>query len=51
MQKECPLCGDLMTLRAREVVERLPGSAQEIRSVVREWVCRECEHFEEVDDA
>jgi C4-type Zn-finger protein len=50
MQKECPLCGDLMRLQTRETVSRVPGSNQEVRTVVREWVCRECDYFEEDEE-
>jgi C4-type Zn-finger protein len=50
MQKECPMCGDRMTLHTRETVTRVPGTSQEIRTVVREWVCQECEYFEEADE-
>jgi C4-type Zn-finger protein len=49
MQKECPLCGERMRLETRETVSRVPGSAQEIKSVTKEWVCRECDYFEEAD--
>ncbi len=50
MQKECPLCGERMRLETRETVSRVPGSPQEVRTVVREWVCRECDYFEEADE-
>jgi C4-type Zn-finger protein len=50
MQRECPLCGDRMTLHTRENVSRVPGTAQEVRTVVREWVCRECDYFEEAEE-
>ena len=50
MEKDCPLCGERMHLHARENVTRVPGSAQEVRSVVREWMCRECDYFEEADE-
>ena len=50
MQKECPLCGDMMTLHMRETVSHVPGSGQEVRTIVREWICRECDYFEEVED-
>jgi C4-type Zn-finger protein len=49
MQKECPLCGERMLLQTRETVSRVPGSPQEVRSVVSEWVCRECDYFEEAE--
>jgi C4-type Zn-finger protein len=51
MQKECPMCGDRMILQTRETVTRVPGSSQEIRTVVREWICRECDYFEEADES
>ena len=51
MQKECPLCGDRMRLETRETVTRLPGSNQEIKTTVREWVCRECDYFEDADES
>ena len=44
------MCGDRMTLKERETITRVPGSAQEIRTVVQEWVCKECDYFEEADD-
>jgi C4-type Zn-finger protein len=47
MDKECPLCGERMSLETRETISRVPGSAQEIKSIVKEWVCRECDYFEE----
>jgi C4-type Zn-finger protein len=50
MEKECPLCGDRMQLHTRETVTRVPGSPQEIKTIVREWICRECDYFEESDD-
>jgi C4-type Zn-finger protein len=49
MQKECPMCGDPMTLQTRETITRVPGTSQEIRALVREWVCRECDYFEDAD--
>jgi len=51
MEKDCPLCGERMTLYARETVSRVPGSPQEVRTVVREWICRECDYFEEADES
>jgi len=44
------MCGDQMRLVTRESVTRVPGSNQEIRTVTKEWVCRECDYFEEVED-
>ena len=50
MEKDCPLCGEKMRLQAREQISRVPGSAQEVRAIVREWICRECDYFEEADE-
>ena len=47
MQKECPLCGEFMRLVVRETVSRVPGTAQEVKTSVKEWVCPECDYFEE----
>lgn len=49
MHKECPLCGERMQLEVRETITRVPGSSQEVRTVIREWVCRECDYFEEAE--
>jgi uncharacterized protein with PIN domain len=47
--KECPMCGEFMRLVAREVVSRVPGTTQEVKRLVREWVCPECDFFEDED--
>jgi acetone carboxylase gamma subunit len=47
--KECPMCAEFMKLETREVVTRVPGTSQEVKRVVREWVCPECDYFEEDD--
>lgn len=49
MRKECPLCGEFMRLVIRESVQQVPGSSQQVRSEQREWVCPECDYFEEDD--
>jgi acetone carboxylase gamma subunit len=45
--KECPLCGESMRLHAREVRDR-PGTDVAVR-LLREWICPECDYFEEAD--
>jgi hypothetical protein len=49
-QRECPLCGEQMRLQSRETVTRVPGTSQEVRAIVREWICGECDYFEEAED-
>jgi C4-type Zn-finger protein len=48
--KECPLCGEAMQIRERQVVSRIPGTPQTALMRVREWACSQCEHFEEAAD-
>jgi hypothetical protein len=48
--KDCPMCGEPMRLRERETIERVPGTPQTQTARVREWVCPECDHFEEDED-
>lgn len=47
--KECPLCGETMRLQVREVTESLPGSGQMTSRELREWVCPECDYWEEAE--
>jgi predicted RNA-binding Zn-ribbon protein involved in translation (DUF1610 family) len=47
MPKECPMCGEFMRLVTRERVSRLPGTSQEVKATVKEWVCPECDYFED----
>ena len=43
------MCGEFMKLVTRETVARLPGTQQEVKTEVREWVCPECDFFEDAD--
>jgi transposase len=47
--KECPLCGESMRLRMSEAAVQVPGNPQPLTQNVREWVCPECDYFEEAD--
>jgi acetone carboxylase gamma subunit len=47
--KECPLCGETMRLSVREVQEHIPGQPQGPLRQVREWICPECDYFEEAE--
>lgn len=49
MQKECPQCGENMRLSLREEIRHIPGSSQVLRTPIREWICPECDYFEEAD--
>lgn len=44
------MCAEPMKLTQYEASDRVPGTQQSAQSTVREWVCPECEYFEEADD-
>lgn len=44
------MCGEAMKLRPREQIDRIPGSSQTRSKRITEWVCSECDHFEEADN-
>jgi transposase len=48
--KDCPMCGEVMRLRRREVTQRVPGTPQTNTIESREWVCPECDYFEDAED-
>jgi C4-type Zn-finger protein len=47
--KECPLCGESMRLVSRERADRVPGTGQITTRSVREWICPECDYWEEAE--
>ena len=49
MQKECPQCGENMRLSLREEVRYVPGTPQMLKMPIREWICPECDYYEEAD--
>ena len=42
--RECPMCGESMRLSIREVQD-VNGTIRQIR----EWICPECDYFEEAE--
>jgi len=47
--RECPLCGETMRLEERRVYDRLPGTSESRERRNWEWVCPECDYFEEAE--
>ena len=43
------MCGEFMRLVTRETVSQVPGTAQQVKTDTREWVCPECDYFEEAE--
>ena len=48
--KECPMCGETMTLRERTTTDRVPGTSQTQTTTLHEWVCPDCDYFEEGEE-
>jgi len=48
--KECPCCCESMRLRTYERIDRIPGTGQTVKHVVKEWACPECSYEEEDED-
>jgi transposase len=47
--KECPLCGETMHLKETDQSVQVPGNPRPTAHQVREWVCPECDYFEEAE--
>jgi transposase len=47
--QECPLCGERMRRKDIELVDIIPGTTEAKRKKTSEWVCPECEYFEEIE--
>ena len=43
------MCGEIMRLSVRDFEERSAGQSEPSPRRVREWVCPECDYFEEAD--
>ena len=48
--KDCPLCGGTMRLHERKTIVQVPGNPNATTHRDREWVCPDCEYFEEADE-
>lgn len=49
-RRECPLCGEPMQLRESQATVQIPGNPSASTQHVREWVCPECDYFEEAEE-
>jgi len=48
--KECPLCGGTMRVKRTEDVLRVPGNPQPTRRSTAEWICPDCDYYEEAEE-
>ena len=47
--RECPMCGGTMRLKAIEQIVQLPGNPGPTTTAVHEWLCPDCDYFEEAE--
>lgn len=50
-QRDCPLCGGTMRLKQMQTVVHIPGNPKPTTRNTPEWVCPDCDHFEEAEEA
>jgi hypothetical protein len=43
------MCGELMHLHETNVTDRVPGTLQTKTAKTFEWVCPECDYFEDAE--
>ena len=43
------MCGETMRLSEREIEEHIAGQYHTTVRRIREWICPECDYFEEAD--
>jgi rubredoxin len=48
--RECPLCGGTMKMKVFETVVTVPGNPRGTPKQSREWICPDCDYFEEIDE-
>jgi len=48
--KDCPMCGETMRRETKARTESLPGGGVLRTRMVREWICPECDYFEEAEE-
>jgi acetone carboxylase gamma subunit len=44
------MCGESMLREERKEIIPISGTSQTVTRVAREWVCQECDYFEEAED-
>jgi len=48
--RDCPMCGGSMQLRRLQRVTPIPGNPKAMTKTVAEWVCPDCDYFEEDEE-
>lgn len=39
-----------MRLKVREQIDYIPGQSQSVRHEIKEWICPDCDYFEEFEE-
>ena len=47
--RECPMCSGSMRLREVETTTQIPGNLKPTKHITREWLCPDCDYFEDAD--
>jgi rubredoxin len=47
--KECPLCGGTMRIKETQSTVQVPGNPRPSTRKLSEWVCPDCDYFEEIE--
>jgi hypothetical protein len=47
--RDCPLCGAAMRLKQTQQIVHVPGNPQATKRTTAEWICPECDYFEEAE--
>ena len=45
------MCGETMRLKVREQIDYIPGQSQTVRTELKEWICPDCDYFEEYEES
>jgi rubredoxin len=48
--RECPLCGGTMRFKQGQTVTQVPGNPNATTRTTKEWVCPDCDYFEEAEE-
>ena len=49
--QDCPMCGETMRLNEKAHTDHVPGAPQPVVTETREWICPECDYFEDADES
>jgi YgiT-type zinc finger domain-containing protein len=48
--RDCPMCGGTMKIKETQVVTHVPGNPSATTRTTSEWVCPDCDYFEEAEE-